>query len=128
MATQSSDRATSEGRAVFRRRRRKRAPLSNRTAVAPQLPQAPQGQRWVLEGTYYADTGEAPASLAVFGDASDAEKGSELLRGGDSGALKQSWLNLDESGIDQFVTDAEIALRELRAKAENIRSSGTEPA
>lgn len=80
-------------------------------------------QRWVLEGTYLADTGEAPATMAVFGTLEESARYSKLLHdeSNDVEALKQSWQDLESSDIDLFVRDAQFALEKLRKDAKALR-------
>jgi hypothetical protein len=81
-------------------------------------------QRWVLEGTYYADTGEAPAETAVFASFPESQACSELLHHQieDRSAVKKMWQGLTASDINLFVDDASHALQALRDKARELKA------
>jgi hypothetical protein len=102
-----------------RRDRNRRKPGHGKSQTFEELLKMAERERWVLEGTYYADTGEAPATSAVFGSLKEAAKYSELLHSTPSGIqmIRKSWQGLTNSDLDVFVDDADVALTELRREA-----------
>ncbi len=118
--------AIREHRILPRRRKRKQTAeqADERPTTLIELREIAKKEPWVLAGTYYVDTGEAPASKAVFGDPKDAEACSEILRH-DMGDVKAMWENVTDDDASAIGAAYVEGSRILDERVEHIKNPPT---